>query len=135
MPLVAWSNDLSVGIASIDTQHRKLLDLINSLHEAMRQGQGRARIGEVARELSGYVSTHFTYEERLLRAHKWPELESHLATHKTYVAKVQEMQAQAANPTSSLVLEAQDFLRDWLTNHIRNTDTRYGSFLRSKGVT
>ena len=35
MALFEWKNDLSVGIAEIDRQHKVLIDLINQLHDAM----------------------------------------------------------------------------------------------------
>jgi hemerythrin len=40
MALVVWTEQLSVGIKEIDYQHKKLVDLINELNDAMRTGTG-----------------------------------------------------------------------------------------------
>lgn len=40
MPLIQWNESLSVGVVEIDRQHRKLVELINDLNNAMRQGKG-----------------------------------------------------------------------------------------------
>ena len=42
MALIQWNDSLKVGVAEIDKQHQKLVDMINDLHDAMRQGQGNA---------------------------------------------------------------------------------------------
>lgn len=38
MPLIEWNDSFSVKIDSIDEQHKKLVDLLNSLNEEMVQG-------------------------------------------------------------------------------------------------
>ncbi len=35
MPYIEWNSNISVNVADIDTQHKKLVNLINTLHEAM----------------------------------------------------------------------------------------------------
>ncbi len=41
MSLINWDNTLSVNVAEIDGQHHKLVEMINELHDAMRQGKSR----------------------------------------------------------------------------------------------
>ena len=35
MPIMKWSEELSVEVNEIDLQHQRLIDLINNLHDAM----------------------------------------------------------------------------------------------------
>jgi hemerythrin len=35
MPLVSWSDELSVGIEEIDEQHRQFINIMNELHSAI----------------------------------------------------------------------------------------------------
>ncbi len=39
MALIEWSQDLSVNVEKADTHHKKLISMINSLHDAMQEGQ------------------------------------------------------------------------------------------------
>jgi hemerythrin len=40
MALFAWTQQMSVGMAKIDKEHRGLFDIINQLHTAMLGGHG-----------------------------------------------------------------------------------------------
>ena len=50
MPLITWKDSFSVGIGTVDRQHRVLVDLINRLHDAMGHAQGQA-------VLAGFMAT------------------------------------------------------------------------------
>jgi hemerythrin len=39
MSLMAWSNSYSVGVATIDSQHKGLFDMVNDLHTAVMQAR------------------------------------------------------------------------------------------------
>ena len=65
MPLIAWDQGFSVGVGSIDEQHKKLIGLLNDLHDAMRFGKGRDVLGKVLAELIDYTAYHFRTEEGL----------------------------------------------------------------------
>ena len=41
MALLNWDSSLSVNVAEIDKQHKKLINMINELNEAMKRGEGK----------------------------------------------------------------------------------------------
>ncbi len=41
MPLIEWSDKLSTGTRMFDEQHKKLVAMINELHNAMKYGRGK----------------------------------------------------------------------------------------------
>ena len=67
MPLITWTDELSVSVKDLDSQHQKLFDLVNELHEAMRSGKGKEAVGSILNRLADYTKTHLFYEERLMR--------------------------------------------------------------------
>ena len=67
MALVTWDQSYSVSVKKLDEQHQKLFSLLNTLHEAMRQGKGQAVVEDTLGELALYIVTHFRAEEELLR--------------------------------------------------------------------
>ena len=55
MPLISWNAGLSLGIQDIDTQHRKLVDIINQLHDAQLQGRSREVMDKILSALDDYT--------------------------------------------------------------------------------
>lgn len=133
-PIMRWSNSLSVGINSIDTQHKKLIDLINTLFSEMNSGNSKQAVSTALSELIKYTGSHFSFEEDLFAKHRYPERDAHMKIHKKLVAQVVDFQKQFESGEADVSLELMDFLKDWLIKHIKGTDKKYSSFLLSKGV-
>jgi len=117
----------------MDEQHKKLFALINQLHEAMSAGKGKTVIGQVLNEMLDYTRTHFTAEEKVLEKVGYPGLAEQKKEHGIYINKIVEMQQKLQAGSLTVSMEASQFLRDWLTNHIMIVDKKYGSFLTEKG--
>lgn len=134
MALISWNENYSVKIKDIDDQHKKLVDLINELHEAMKSGRGKEVIGKTLSELVKYTSHHFSFEEKLFTQHNYPEARTHTKTHQDLIDQLNEFISKYESGQSTLSIELMNFLRDWLTNHIMGTDKKYTAFLNSKGI-
>lgn len=134
MSLLAWSNMFSVGVKDIDDQHKKLVDMANTLNDAMKAGQGKEAIGKILGELVSYTQNHFSFEERLMDKHKYPMSPQHKQEHKELVKTVGEFKAKFEKGDAALTSEVMTFLRDWLSKHIMNSDKMFGKDLNSKGV-
>ena len=131
---VEWKDDYSVGIDSIDQQHKKLLNLINQLQTAVDYSTGEEFEREALDELVDYTKTHFTYEEGLMRDNDYPDFEPHKAQHEKMFAKVGEVLAEYEQDQDTAMANAAEYLRDWLINHINGTDKEYSSYLIARGV-
>jgi hemerythrin len=129
-----WSPTFSVKIKKFDDQHKKLVDLVNQLHDAMKAGQGNAMLGVVLQSLITYTATHFKEEEQMMQAHGYPELAKHKAEHEKLVAQVLDLQKKFQSGGSVLTLTVMSFLKDWLISHIQGVDKKYGVFLNAKGI-
>jgi len=134
MVLVTWDQSYSVSVKRLDEQHQKLFALINSLHDAMRQGKGQAAVQDTVRELATYTATHFRAEEEVLRKANYPGLAAHQAEHQQYVAKVNQFAEDMKAGKNANSISVLGFLKDWLAEHIKRTDRSYSAYLNSKGV-
>ncbi len=135
MPLVVWSEKLSVGVPSIDNQHKKLVTLLNQLHDGMMNGKGKEVVGPVLRGLIDYTASHFKYEEQLFDKTTYPEAARHKKEHDDLVKRVLEIQQKyEQSGPGILTIQVMNFLKDWLTNHILGSDMRYSDHLIAKGV-
>ena len=129
MSLLQWDARYSVGIPAMDLQHRKLVELINILHDAMTGGKGNEVIGAVLDELVRYTKVHFSAEERLMRSGSYPELPAHRDEHALLTKIALDLQQQHHAGAAILSVKASHFLKDWLTHHILASDRDYGVVL------
>jgi hemerythrin len=133
MALITWNDSYSVNVKEMDDQHRKLIDIINQLHDAMKVGQGKDVIGKVLSGLTDYTRRHFTSEENLMKAHGYPGYEEQKKSHNQLVIQILDIQKKFEAGTL-LSQEVLTFLKNWLINHIQGMDQKYGPHLNGKGV-
>lgn len=134
MALLAWNNMYSVKIKQFDNEHKKLIDLINQLHDAMKVGKGSEVLGNVLKSLIDYTSTHFASEERLMKLHNYPDYESHKKEHNMLVMQVLDVQKKLQAGQAPITQNVMNFLKEWLVKHIQGEDSKYGPYLNGKGV-
>ena len=131
---VAWKDELSVGIESIDDDHKKLLTLINNLQTAVYYPTGEAFERQALQELVDYTKYHFEREEKLMLANGYPDFEPHKRQHEAMIAKVNGFLEAYEKDREGTIDELTQFLKSWLIQHIAGTDQQYSEHLRSRGV-
>jgi len=130
---IQWTEELSVGNPSLDTDHKLLLDLVNRLDEAIESGRGREEVGTVLNSLLDYTAYHFAREEALMSASGYPDVATHAHTHQVLRLQVSHIRDRfVANPDSIHDREVLSFLKNWLTSHILGRDKHYAPFLAAK---
>jgi hemerythrin-like metal-binding protein len=135
MALFVWNEKLSVGIPSIDNQHKKLVTFINQLHDGMMAGKGKEVVGPVLKGLIEYTATHFKYEEQLFAKTGYAEAADHKKHHDDLVRQVMDIQKKyEQSGPNALTIQVMNFLKEWLTGHILGADKRYVAHLTAKGV-
>ena len=133
MALLTWSSKFSVEVKQLDDQHKKLIDIVNRLHDAMRIGKGKEAMAEVLNSLLTYTKEHFATEEQLMKAHSYPGYATHKQEHNQLVMQVLDVQ-KGMQEGVVLTHQVMNFLKNWLQNHIQGTDKKYGPFFNRKGL-
>jgi len=134
MALINWGPMLYVGVKEIDDQHQKLVELVNQLNDAMQAGQGKTALQTVLNELVRYTQYHFGTEERLMGQHKYEASAAHKDEHKKFVADVSAFKIKFDSGNAMISTEIMNFLRDWLSKHILQTDKKFAKSLNALGV-
>lgn len=132
MAYMDWKDEFSVGIDDMDSQHKRWIEIINELHEAMRSGQTAKVMSSVLKKMTDYISLHFKTEEALLEKNKYPGLEKHKLIHERYAREINGFVDKFTNSKVLVSLDIMDSLKDWLTNHIKVNDKEYGAFITRK---
>lgn len=124
-----WNDKLSVGVPSIDRQHKVLISLINELHIAMEAGRGAAEARLILNKIINYAKAHFIYEESLFKGKNYLNEQEHLESHNKIKIKLSELKEKSDKNDFDLSEELMDFLKNWLNNHILKEDMSYSELL------
>ncbi len=129
-----WTDDLTVGIDEIDSQHRSLFQQLEKLLDACVAGREREEVMTMLGFLDQYVVTHFETEEGLQQEYGYPGYEKHRAEHAEFLRRLQRFKAELSTsaPSRDFVLRVNQTLIDWLTSHILTVDKAASEFLLKK---
>lgn len=132
MTIIKWKPEMSVGVHALDSDHKLLINLINQLDAAIKDGLGRDTIESVLSTLVDYTCYHFDREEMLMQACGYSDLAKHQTSHEGMKTWVREIKSRFNDSTDDLSTEVLDFLQHWLTDHIMVQDQDYRSVMEGK---
>lgn len=129
-----WSDDLAVNIDKIDQQHKELINKINELFLACKEGKGSQVLNDIISFLEKYVVFHFSTEENYMKVYNYPDIDKHRNEHKYFIETFNKIKEEylIKNEILMATLKLNDLLIKWLINHIKKTDKKIGEFISSK---
>ena len=125
-------NELHVpedGIVSMAEDHRALVGFLEDLTEAAAAGESREIVLEILDNLVRQARGHFAEEEHIMHIHEYPELSFHVHEHQFLMGQVLSLRGELRDGVRVITLSTAAFLRDWLREHIEQTDDRTMRFL------
>ncbi len=134
MGYLKWSDRYSVQIVEIDEQHKKLINLINEMYDAMQDGKGREIIDTVIDEFVDYTVYHFKTEERLLRQHGYPNYDDHKEMHDHIAKKARDLKKNLDKGNKPSNIDVMLLMTNWLNTHILEEDRKYVPHIASKEI-
>lgn len=136
MKKIAWDESLSVGIDVIDRQHQTWIARYNGVVDAIGSAGATAPVVSTLDFLLDYTVYHFATEEGIMREAGYPELEGHQAKHEALRQAVANLgeDFEEEGSTNALGEAVETLLGNWLIQHIKNTDQRFGEFVRERGI-
>ena len=134
MAYIDWQDDFSVNVKEIDEQHKMLIEMINSLHEAMLANKARDLQKQTVNRMADYAIRHFALEEKYMMQFGFAGHHKHKAEHDQFTAKARDLKDRMQKTGFVLTLEILNFLRDWLRNHILKVDKEYSSHFTRSGL-
>jgi len=128
MNKITWKNGYSIGHEEIDSQHKKIVELINKLDES----DSPEITTDIISKVNGYVRHHLDYEEKLLESLGYSEFKQHKELHIHYSKEISNLTVKATFLDDFAPAELLEFLKQWWDNHILVEDMKYKDFLHSK---
>jgi len=135
MELIRWSEEHYVlGIREVDFQHKRLVDIVNGLQTALREGQPKEIVCNFLAVMEEYSSNHFSYEEDLMFNWGYPGYNDKKRKHKSFIKQLKILSKEYRLGNMSVSTNTLNFLRDWLNNHIIDEDRDYSPYRHNRGV-
>ena len=118
--LANWNDDLLVGVAWVDAQHRQLVRILNDIHLAGQDGLSEEEIRARLDHFSLFATRHFADEEAALDQSDAVSTPAHRAHHAALLEKLGDL--LVAYDQRGLAALSMDYLKFWLIDHIRTSD-------------
>ncbi|MEZ4331607.1 MAG: bacteriohemerythrin [Myxococcota bacterium] len=128
---VDWQPRFSVGVPNMDAAHKKLMGLMNQLHEQRAAGEGKAALRSTLKALADYTAVHFREEEAFMQAIGFPGIDSHKRIHAQLLGQLSGHFDAFEASEDGLPDQFFTFLKVWLTAHIMGIDGKYGEHART----
>lgn len=122
MPIAMWTPELSLGVESLDADHRQLIDTLNQVFDALLFDRSSSALHGALATLSDYVTGHFAREEAWMQARNHPDLVRHRQEHEALRDQLALLCAMRELSDQERSVELLMVLRDWLLGHIAHSD-------------
>lgn len=129
-----WDNKYSVGVEEIDNQHKLMFKTINELIDAVGTTPTKENIAAIIVQLVQYKKFHFATEEKYFIEFNYEKTAEHVAKHKLFNTRLDEIQKKCGDDIFELAFELVDFLEDWLIEHLMTADQEYKECFKAHGL-
>jgi hemerythrin len=130
MQRLKWKANYTIGIPTIDRQHRKIFENLADLERAITKRQSSNEIQFLIKQLAANLDLHWAVEEALLEIIRYPQIEEHRRSHAklSEVFAKFEIQLGGHQPLDEVV----KFFETWFIEHVLAGDADYLVYARKK---
>lgn len=130
-----WTENLSIGVESIDEQHKKLFEMTDQLFDAGKKNKAMDFIVDLLNFMDDYTKKHFSDEEAYMQKIGFPGYPEQKKAHDELIQQIKILKKdyEASGGNIILIINANQILLDWLIQHISREDKKIGEFARSIG--
>jgi len=132
--MLSLTKDMETGVEKIDTQHRELINRINSALQTGEKSSSREDTQKTIEYLGEYVVKHFGDEEELQIQSKYPKYPEHKKKHTYYIDEITKLKNEYTANGNSLefTMKLNNSLITWIVKHIKVDDVEFGKFFKAQ---
>ena len=131
MTLIEWSEIFSTGVEEMDNQHKRLIAMINKIHELLEEGKKEEARSYFIREITNYIEKHFRDEEKFMEDINFPRLKAHKMAHDNFRNVMKNSIPKIERGDEKEFRSAVSIAWAWLYSHILKVDKKYGEYYRT----
>lgn len=125
-----WTDDLSTGSTLIDDDHQQLIACMNTLFDAMERSGPNDAICEPMNNLVQYTREHFGREEAEMDHVGYVASLAHKSEHENLLRQIVALKEMLESGAKINVSAVEDFLSQWLREHIVKADSKLAAALK-----
>ena len=91
MNYLDWNSAYDTGVASIDYEHRRLVEKLNEIHDLMVRGVDPRAISDALADFHALATAHFALEEKIMQDENCADLPERRDTHYRLLDQVREI--------------------------------------------
>jgi len=129
-----WKKEYSVNIAEIDNQHKKIIEMLNTLYFAFMHKEHKQKVESIIKQLEDYTMSHFGTEEKYFALYGYENRMEHVNEHETFIEKISVFKEEFEKNNAVLTFSIINFLREWLNKHILVEDKKYCKCFKENGM-
>jgi hemerythrin len=120
------------GIKKIDSQHVKIVELMNTLYEEIVMNKDDKSVNETILDLKLYAIFHFSTEENMFKKYRYEGdvFEEHMNEHEEFSKQIAVYLSDETSSKLEIGYRILEFLKNWLTDHIITIDMKFSSHVR-----
>jgi hemerythrin len=124
MTLLQWKPAYTLGIPSVDHEHRQLIGLINEAYGHLEGSADPDAIERCLGDICAGIAAHFALEERHMREAGYAEYAAHKEEHEDLLDQIRELMDEFATNPQAGRATLQKRLADWFGGHFATFDAR-----------
>jgi hemerythrin len=133
--VIDWDDSIIVGIPTVDSDHKEILNKINRFIAAVESRSGIMTIHGSYRDMEACIYRHLGDEERMLSVVGYEEVESHAAIHEKLTDELEQIWNDMLSDPNFLPNEAaRKWLEGWLFGHVKSEDFSYRDWIFDRGL-
>lgn len=129
-----WDKKYSVGVLSIDNQHKQIFVILDKLYNSLKRGHVEIVLDQIIPELEDYIILHFKTEEFFFGSFNYEATLEHIAEHDSFKQKMNDIKAEIKSGRTSLSFDLMIFLKNWIEHHILLVDKKYSECFIQNGL-
>jgi hemerythrin-like metal-binding protein len=127
-----WDAGLKTGVEAMDADHRRQVRSVKAIENAVRRGAEPVAIEAFLLGLIESTRAHFRAEHELMRRWGYPAHDSHAAAHDALLQELDDLKARHSAGSVEIDLATLQFLKRWLSEHIRGMDHALALYLEAR---
>ncbi len=132
-----WRKPLEIGDETIDTDHKYLICMINTVELTMRTPEHRDLLPATLEQLVEYTNAHFKREESIMLLTNYPRYMQHKQQHQLLIQELDDIQKKLQERgggefSDGECAELAKLFRHWLIDHLVKEDMLLKPWLARK---
>ena len=131
-----YGDVLTLGVASMDNEHRCLAALFVEFADAMKEEDARERAQEIVEKALALTNEHFEHEEELMVQTAYPAIEDEKFHHRNLRLKLTTLVGDALNNgvNDPVTMQNLGVMQQLLFEHIDGPDRELANYLIARGL-